>query len=105
MKKTLYLPPTLPARSVRPLERLIPRAATARRGMPTPVIRKPITAGHTLNPATCPMYTGKIRLPAPKNMPKSMLVIDTVSATVSFVLLRLLFIISPSNEKAIGYYQ
>ena len=34
-------------------------------------MRKPIIAGVTLVPADAPMIGGKIRLPAPKNMEKS----------------------------------
>lgn len=46
-------------------------AAMPRIGRPTPVIRKPIVAGIVSTPEFCPMNTGKIRLPAPKNSANS----------------------------------
>ena len=51
VKKMLYRGLTRPAISCRPLLRLMPCAATPRRGMPTPVISRPTMAGHTLRPA------------------------------------------------------
>ena len=72
-------------RSNRPVERLMPRAATPSRGIPTPVMNSPTKASHTLLPACCPKATGKIRLPAPKNIPKSILATETYSRKESFV--------------------
>ena len=40
-------------------------------GRATPPMRKPIIAGVKLVPADAPMIGGKMRLPAPKNMEKS----------------------------------
>ena len=70
--------------SNRPPERLIPRAATARSGIPTPVTQKPATAGQTFLPAICPICTGNIRLPAPKNIPNSILAMYMYSLILSF---------------------
>ena len=64
-------------RSNSPELRLSPRAATPSRGSPTPVMQNPAMAGHRLAPAICPMWTGKIRFPAPKNRPNSILATET----------------------------
>ena len=58
-------------------------AAMPSRGSPTPVRQKPATAGQTAEPACWPMWTGKIRLPAPKNRPNSMEDKNTYSLAVS----------------------
>ena len=68
-----------------PLLRLMPSAATPSRGSPTPVTRKPTMAGHTLRPATCPIYTGKIRFPAPKNIPNSVPATRIFCRSVNFL--------------------
>ena len=49
----------------------MPMAATPKMGMPTAVTIKPMMAGMTFRPASWPRWTGKIRLPAPKNIPNS----------------------------------
>ena len=49
----------------------MPMAATPKMGMPTAVMMKPMIAGMTLLPAIWPRCTGKMRLPAPKNMPNN----------------------------------
>ena len=64
---------------------VLPKAATARIGMLTAVIIKPIIAGHELLPASCPRCTGKIRLPAPKNIPNKVLATTIVSLSDNFV--------------------
>ena len=46
-------------------------AATPKMGIPTAVTMKPMIAGMTLLPAIWPRCTGKMRLPAPKNMPNN----------------------------------
>ena len=51
-------------------------------GIPTAVTNTPRKALSRLLPASMPIFAGKIRLPAPKNMPKSILVMVTVSFTV-----------------------
>ena len=56
-----------------PPERLMPSAATPSSGRPTPVMRRPRIASQTFEPAIWPRCTGKMRLPAPKKRPKSML--------------------------------
>jgi len=48
-----------------------PIATTPRKVSPVPVVIKPIQAVHTLYPASCPICTGNIRLPAPKNKPNN----------------------------------
>jgi len=53
--------------------------------MLTPVMIKPMIAGRTLLPASCPKWTGKIRFPAPKNIPNRVLATIIVSFIVSFV--------------------
>src|SRR5699024_3366465 len=83
VKNLPYRCPTRLLRPRSPSSRLIPSAATPRSGSPTPVIRKPAAACHILLPASCPMDTGKIRFPAPKNIPKSMLATHTVSFLLS----------------------
>jgi len=40
-------------------------------GNPTPVIKNPMVASGILLPAACPIFTGKIKLPAPKNSPNN----------------------------------
>ena len=47
-------------------------ARTPKSGRPTPVIKKPIVAGIVFTPAFCPMKTGNIKFPAPKNNANSM---------------------------------
>ena len=69
--------------SIRPSLRLMPMAAMPRRGRPTPVMTKPMIACHIFFPASCPMYAGKIRFPAPKNRPKSMVAMSTFSFFVN----------------------
>ena len=49
----------------------MPIAAIPKSGNPTPVIQKPMIAGILLAPDNCPIYTGKIKLPAPKNIPNN----------------------------------
>ena len=49
----------------------MPMAATPKMGMPTAVTIKPMMAGMTFRPASWPRWTGKIRLPAPKNIPNN----------------------------------
>ena len=49
----------------------MPIAAIPKSGNPTPVIQKPMMAGILLAPDNCPIYTGKIKLPAPKNIPNN----------------------------------
>ena len=58
-------------------------------------MRKPAAACQIWLPAICPMDTGKIRFPAPKNMPNSMLATNMVSLKVSFFIIstHLLFFI------------
>ena len=68
---------------------VLPIAATAKIGMVTAVMQKPKIAGQALLPAICPRWTGNIRLPAPKNMPNSVL----ATTMVSFMLSLLFFII------------
>ena len=63
--------------SIRPLLFDTPSATIPRSGIPTAVISIPINAGIKLAPALAPSIIGKIRLPAPKNIPKS---IDATSA-------------------------
>ena len=46
-------------------------ATMPRTGSPTAVTRKPSVAGVTAVPASRPRPAGKIRLPAPKNRPKT----------------------------------
>lgn len=94
VKKSPYPFPTLLPSSRRPFSRLTPRAATARSGSPTPVIRNPAAAFHMSAPASCPMDAGNMRFPAPKNMPKSMLATVIISLKFSFFILisRLIFI-------------
>ena len=75
-----------------PFSRLIPSAATPRMGSPTPVRRNPADACHTSAPASCPMETGKIRFPAPKKSPKSMLAITSDCRKFNFFV-----IIRPSH--------
>ena len=81
-KKVPYFFPTLSARDTTPSHRLMPKATTASMGMPTAVINTPRKAIHRLLPASMPIFAGKIRLPAPKNMPNSILVMVTVSFAV-----------------------
>ena len=47
-------------------------AITAKTGSATPAARKPKVAGQKLVPEETPTSGGKMRLPAPKNMEKSM---------------------------------
>ena len=54
-----------------PSECVMPMAATPKMGMPTAVTIKPMMAGMTFRPASWPRWTGKIRLPAPKNIPNN----------------------------------
>ena len=44
---------------------------TANRGIPTPVIQKPMRAYQTFTPEFCPIEAGKIKLPAPKKSANS----------------------------------
>ncbi len=46
-------------------------AITPNSGSPTPVIKNPIVACNVLLPADCPIWTGNIKLPAPKNNPNN----------------------------------
>ena len=85
-----YRLPTRLLRASRPLSRLTPSAATPSSGRPTPVNKKPTAAGHMCDPAICPMETGKIRLPAPKNKPNSMLATTMISRKVSFFIMMIL---------------
>lgn len=50
----------------------------------TRVIKKPIKATAVFDPAKLPIYIGKIRLPAPKNKPNSMLDIRSVCLKLRF---------------------
>ena len=84
VKKMPNFFPTLLASPCRPFSRLMPRAATLRSGSPTPVTRNPAAACHIFLPAICPIDTGKIRFPAPKNIPKSILATKIVSLNVNF---------------------
>ena len=45
---------------------------TPKNGKPIPVTKKPRFAQKISAPASCPIWTGNIRLPAPKNRPNSM---------------------------------
>ena len=92
VKNMAYGRPTLLLKSKRPLLRLMPSAATPRSGRPTPVMSKPQMAGKSCAPASCPIRTGKIRLPAPKNKPNSMLAIETYSLTERLFFMKLLFL-------------
>ena len=74
-----YFLPACELISKRPSLRLIPSAATPKSGMPTPVIKNPRIACQICAPAACPINTGKIRFPAPKNRPNSMLPTTIVS--------------------------
>ena len=91
VKNMAYGRPTLLLRSKRPLLRLMPSAATPRSGRPTPVMSRPQMAGKSCAPASCPIRTGKMRLPAPKNKPNSMLAIETYSLTERLFFMKLLF--------------
>ncbi|CRH65328.1 Uncharacterised protein [Chlamydia trachomatis] len=71
--------------SKRPFARLIARAVTPNNGKPTPVTIKPIAAGAELFPALAPRNTGKIRFPAPKNMPNNMTATYADSIIVKFL--------------------
>ena len=84
VKNTPYRQPTRLLSSARPPQRLMPNATTPNSGRPTPVTNRPITAGQRWLPACCPIETGKIRFPAPKNRPNSILVMVTVSRNVRF---------------------
>lgn len=99
--KLLYRGLTRPAISCRPLLRLMPCAATPRRGIPTPVISRPTMAGHTLRPAWLPRKMGKIRFPAPKNRPNSMVAMKNCWLKVSRLLC--VFIIHSPNLIACQY--
>ena len=101
VKKMLYRGLTRPAISCRPLLRLMPCAATPRRGIPTPVISRPTMAGHTLRPAWLPRKMGKIRFPAPKNRPNSMVAMKNCWLKVSRLLC--VFIIHSPNLIACQY--
>ena len=63
----------------------MPSAATPSRGSPTPVTSSPADAVSTRLPASCPIDAGKIRLPAPKNSPNSILPTASSSRKESFV--------------------
>ena len=67
------IPKDLPARLTRSRMSVPDRAIVMMEttGSATPPIRKPIIAGPKLVPADAPIIGGKIRLPAPKNMEKS----------------------------------
>lgn len=54
------------------------------------VMRKPADACHRLAPASWPMDAGKIRLPAPKNMPNNMLATRITSRSLSFFMVECL---------------
>ena len=79
VKNMPYFLPTRLLICISPSLRLMPMEATPSSGMPTPVIKNPTIAGHTLAPAFWPISAGKIRLPAPKNSPNSMLPTAMVS--------------------------
>ena len=84
VKKMPYPLLTLPARVCKPSEWVMPMAATPKTGIPTAVMIKPIMAGMAFRPAICPRWTGKIRLPAPKNMPNSVPATNSFCRIVSF---------------------
>ena len=90
MNSLPYQPDTLFESSIRLSLWVFPIAATARIGIVTAVIQKPSIAGHELLPAICPRCTGKIRLPAPKNIPNSVLATTMVSFIVSFLFITML---------------
>ncbi len=73
VKNTPYPFPTRLLMASRSSERLMPNAATPMSGRPTAVTMKPNAATKEFAPASWPMCTGKIRFPAPKNNPNSML--------------------------------
>ena len=63
----------------------MPMAATPRMGMPTAVMIKPMIAGKALRPAIWPRWTGKIRFPAPKNIPNSVPATRIFCRSVNFL--------------------
>jgi hypothetical protein len=58
------------------------------RGMPMPVIKKPRSATLHIEPDKNPIYGGKMRFPAPKNMAKR--AIPTQIASLVFLFIRVL---------------
>ena len=61
-----------------------PSATIPSSGSPTPVTRNPAMAAGLRLPASCPIYTGKIRFPAPKNIPNSIDASAAYCRAVSF---------------------
>ena len=76
--------PPLEASSAMLADSVRAMAIIAKRGRPTPVIQKPKVAKATVFPAFCPRDTGKIKLPAPNNIPKRREAIKRSSRPLTF---------------------